>query len=149
MLGDNGETWPAQGEIDIAEVVGGEPSTVYGTVHGPGYFNEKGVGATADLDDKASDGFHLYSVVKEPNKITWLVDDEPYFTVTPQELPDAQAWVFEQEIHLLLNVAVGGDWPGNPDGSTVLPAMMVIDFVRMYGEGEVGGNHVRSENKWS
>lgn len=144
MLGNNGQIWPAQGEIDIAEVVGGEPQTVYGTAHGPSFYNEHGIGGTADLGGKASDAFHLYSIEKQPNRITWLVDNTPYFTLTPQDLPAAEDWVFEQDMHLLLNVAVGGDWPGNPSASTAFPATMTVDSVRMYGEGFVNGVPVSS-----
>lgn len=133
MLGNNGETWPAQGEIDIAEVVGGEPSTVYGTAHGPTYFNENGIGAAFDLGAPSGDGFHVFAVDKRPDAITWSVDGEDYLTLTPDDLPDPDDWVFEQDMHLLLNVAVGGDWPGSPDASTTFPAEMVVDYVRVFG----------------
>lgn len=135
MLGNNGEIWPAQGEIDIAEVVGGEPRTVHGTVHGPTYFNENGIGGSTELDDRSGDDFHVYAVEKKPDRITWFVDGDAYFTITPDDLPDADDWVFDQDMHLLLNVAVGGDWPGEPDASTAFPAEMVIDYVRFSGEG--------------
>lgn len=135
MLGNNGVVWPGQGEIDIVEVVGGEPRTVYGTVHGPTYFNADGIHGTAELDAHASDAFHVYSIDKRPGVITWLVDDEPYFTLTPDDLPAPEDWVFDQDMHLLLNVAVGGDWPGAPDADTGFPASMAVDYVRMYGTG--------------
>lgn len=144
MLGDNGRTWPRQGEIDIVEVVGGEPRTAYGTAHGPGYSNEDGIGGTTDLGGRASRRFHVYSVVKEPERITWLVDDRAYFSLTPDDLPARRGWVFEQDLHLLLNVAVGGDWPGNPGRSTRFPAVMKVDYVRMYGTGVVDGVPVTS-----
>lgn len=133
MLGNNGQTWPAQGEIDIAEVVGGEPDTVYGTAHGPTYFNENGIGAAFALGRPSGDDFHVYAVDKEPDAITWSVDGEDYLTLTPKDLPDAGDWVFEQDMHVLLNVAVGGDWPGSPDASTTFPAEMVVDYVRIFG----------------
>ncbi|MFD5224604.1 family 16 glycosylhydrolase [Microbacterium sp. NPDC058342] len=146
MLGNNGQIWPAQGEIDIVEVVGGEPNTAYGTLHGPTYYNENGIGGTYDLGAAASSAWHVYSVIKQPEKITWLVDDEPYFELTPNDLPSTQDWVFEQDMHLLLNVAVGGDWPGDPDASTSFPAEMRIDYVHLYGEGIVDGVAVSSPN---
>lgn len=133
MLGNNGETWPAQGEIDVAEVVGGEPDTVYGTAHGPSYFNEDGIGAAFDLGEPSGDEFHVYAVDKRPEAITWSVDGEDYLTLTPDDLPDPGDWVFEQDMHVLLNVAVGGDWPGSPDASTAFPAEMVVDYVRIFG----------------
>ncbi|WP_208007481.1 glycoside hydrolase family 16 protein [Labedella endophytica] len=135
MLGDNGEIWPAQGEIDIAEVVGGEPDTVYGTAHGPTYFNENGIGAALELDEASGDDFHVYAVDKQRDAITWSVDGVDYLTLTPEDLPAPDDWVFEQDMHLLLNVAVGGDWPGSPDETTAFPAEMAVDYVRMTGEG--------------
>ncbi|MGC3000619.1 glycoside hydrolase family 16 protein [Streptomyces sp. G35A] len=138
MLGDNGVEWPGQGEIDICEVVGGEPRTVYGTAHGPTYHNENGIGETATLTADASTAFHTYAVDKQPHRITWSVDGRPYFTLTPPKLPSPRDWVFEQDMHLLLNVAVGGDWPGPPDASTPSPATMTVDYVRLYGEGHAG-----------
>ncbi|MFI8090734.1 family 16 glycosylhydrolase [Streptomyces sp. NPDC086080] len=135
MLGDNGVEWPGQGEIDICEVVGGEPRTVYGTAHGPTYYNEDGIGEAATLPTDASAAFHTYAVDKQPHRITWSVDGKPYFTLPPSKLPSPDDWVFEQDMHLLLNVAVGGDWPGPPDASTPSPSTMTIDYVRFYGDG--------------
>ncbi|MEU6389301.1 glycoside hydrolase family 16 protein [Streptomyces sp. NPDC046939] len=135
MLGDNGEQWPRQGEIDISEVVGNEPRTVYGTAHGPTYYNENGIGDSTTLPADADQAFHTYAVEKEPHRITWSVDGKRYFTLTPDKLPAPRDWVFEQDMHLLLNVAVGGDWPGSPDNSTRFPAAMTIDYVRFYGTG--------------
>ncbi|MFC5173054.1 glycoside hydrolase family 16 protein [Streptomyces mutomycini] len=135
MLGDNGVEWPGQGEIDICEVVGGEPRTVYGTAHGPTYFNENGIDGSTTLAADASQAFHTYAVDKQPHRITWSVDGKSYFTLTPPMLPAPRDWVFEQDMHLLLNVAVGGDWPGPPDTSTPSPATMTVDYVRFYGEG--------------
>jgi beta-glucanase (GH16 family) len=137
MLGDNGQIWPAQGEIDIAEVVGGEPRTVYGTVHGPSYFNENGIGGSTELEAPSGADFHVYAVDKRADSITWSVDGVDYFTLTREDLPAPEDWVFDQGMHLLLNVAVGGDWPGDPDETTRFPAEMVIDYVRFTGEGTV------------
>ncbi|MFF5899083.1 family 16 glycosylhydrolase [Streptomyces argenteolus] len=136
MLGENGAEWPAQGEIDICEVVGTEPRTVYGTAHGPTYFDEDGIGGETTLAADASQAFHTYAVEKRPNRVTWSVDGKPYFTLTPSKLPAPRDWVFEQDMHLLLDVAVGGDWPGPPDASTPSPATMTVDYVRFYGEGQ-------------
>lgn len=144
MLGNNDRIWPAQGEIDIAEVVGDSPRAVHGTAHGPTYYDENGIGGAKRLSAPASKGFHLYSVVKKRYSITWLVDGKPYFTLTPKDLPADRDWVFEQDMHLLLNVAVGGDWPGTPAASTVFPATMSVDYVRLYGEGVVDGEVVFS-----
>ncbi len=144
MLGNNGRGYPEQGEIDIVEVVGGQPRTAYATVHGPGYLGDEGLGATLDLGARASKSFHVYSLVKEPNSLTWLVNDKPYLTVTSDDIPADKEWVFEQDMHLLLNVAVGGNWPGDPGSSTKFPATMKVDYVRMYGQGIVNGVEVSS-----
>ncbi|WP_299055912.1 glycoside hydrolase family 16 protein [uncultured Nocardioides sp.] len=144
MLGETDEIWPAQGEIDIAEVVGHEPRTAYGTAHGPGYSGPDGIGHSTDLGAAASSGYHVFSVVKEPYKIHWLVDDVPVYTLTPEMLPPGSRWVYEQGMHLLLNVAVGGDWPGSPTRTTKFPATMSVDYVRMYGTGWVDGQMVHS-----
>ncbi len=132
LLGNNGQEWPAQGEIDIAEVVGHEPRTVYGTAHGPTYFNGEGIGESTGLSRSADQDFHVYSITKTPGKITWAVDGKTYYTLTPAQLPSTQDWVFDQDMHLLLNVAVGGDWPGDPSSATRFPAKMTVDYVRYY-----------------
>ncbi|TPW73606.1 family 16 glycosylhydrolase [Schumannella sp. 10F1B-5-1] len=142
MLGDGvdgapAEAWPARGEIDIAEVVGGEPSTVYGTVHGPGYSGVDGLSGTTGIGAPASDGFHVFAVDKRADRIAWSIDGREYFDVTRDDIPAGSTWAFERDMHVLLNVAVGGRWPGDPDASTVFPARMLVDYVRVYGTGTV------------
>jgi len=126
--------WPACGEIDIMENLGREPGTVHGTIHGPGYSGAGGIGGLFALPGSAAfgDDFHVFAVECETNRIDWLVDDRLYFTVTPANLPRGTPWVFNQPKYLLLNLAVGGGWPGNPDGTTVFPQRLVVDFVRVY-----------------
>lgn len=131
--------WPASGEIDIMENVGFEPSTVHGTVHGPGYSGGDGIGASYTLPggQRFADDFHVFAVDWEPNRITWSVDGNAYFTLTPADLGGRQ-WVFNKPFFLLLNFAVGGEWPGYPDGSAPFPQDMLIDYVRVTTDG--GGN---------
>ena len=79
-------------------------------------------------------GFHEFAVEWDENSITWLVDGFAYFTVTPADLPSDATWVYDRPFFILLNVAVGGRWPGDPDETTVFPQTMLVDYVRVYGE---------------
>jgi beta-glucanase (GH16 family) len=136
MLGDDIEKqgWPACGEIDIMENIGKEPALVHGTIHGPGYSGAAGIGSPYSLADKKpfADDFHLYAVEWEPNAIRFYVDKDLYATRTPADLPKGAKWVYDHPFFLLLNVAVGGDWPGNPDATSVFPQTMLVDYVRVY-----------------
>jgi beta-glucanase (GH16 family) len=126
--------WPQCGEIDIMENVGNELSAVHGTLHGPGYSGAGGISAKYELtgQQRFSDDFHVFAVEWEPKIIRFYVDRDLYSTRTPADLPAGKKWVFDHPFFLLLNVAVGGDWPGNPDASTVFPQMMRVDYVRVY-----------------
>lgn len=136
MLGDNigSVGWPTCGEIDIMENIGKEPTLVHGTIHGPGYSGANGIGGPCSLTNNAAfaDDYHVYAVEWTTNQIKWFVDDQQYFTVTPASLPAGKTWVFTQPQFILLNVAVGGQWPGNPDGTTFFPQQMLVDYVRVY-----------------
>ncbi|MFJ6656622.1 lectin [Streptomyces sp. NPDC091377] len=132
MLGnDLGQVgWPASGEIDVMENVGFEPATVHGTLHGPGYSGSGGIGAAYSLPggQAFADGFHTFAVDWAPDSITWSVDGTVYQRRTPADLGGRQ-WVFNKPFFLILNLAVGGYWPGDPDGSTVFPQQLVVDHV--------------------
>lgn len=136
MLGDNIDSvsWPACGEIDIMENIGKEPSIVHGTLHGPGYSGGSGITASYSLANgrKFSDDFHTFAVEWEPNVIRFYVDGLLYKTRTPADLPAGSSWVFDHPFFIILNVAVGGGWPGNPDATTVFPQQMMVDYVRVY-----------------
>jgi beta-glucanase (GH16 family) len=136
MLGDDIEKpgWPACGEIDIMENIGKEPALVHGTIHGPGYSGADGIGTPCALpgDQRFADDFHIFAVEWEPNTIRFYVDDHLYATRTPADLPKGTKWVYDYRFFLLLNVAVGGGWPGDPDASTVFPQTMLVDYVRVY-----------------
>jgi beta-glucanase (GH16 family) len=135
MLGNNIDTsgWPNCGEIDIMENIGREPSIVHGTIHGPGYSGANGIGAAYNLTSGAfSAGFHIFAVEWEPGAIRWYVDGNLYQTRTAADLPAGAVWVFDHPFFMLLNVAVGGFWPGNPDATTVFPQRMYVDYVRVY-----------------
>jgi beta-glucanase (GH16 family) len=125
--------WPRSGEIDIMENIGREPAIAHGTLHGPGYSGAGGIGRADTVSSGAfADDFHIFSVTWRPNDIRWYVDGRPYHRMTPADLPREAKWVFDHPFFLLLNVAVGGGWPGDPDASTTFPQQMVIDYVRVY-----------------
>ena len=130
--------WPACGEIDIMENIGREPFTVHGTVHGPGYSGSHGLGGTATLGTgrALSDDFHVFGIVWEPDSIQFLLDDVPYFHVTPSSLPAGARWVYDHPFYLLLNLAVGGTWPGPPDRTTEFPQRLTVDYVRVFADAE-------------
>ncbi|BDU78004.1 glycoside hydrolase family 16 protein [Mesoterricola sediminis] len=135
MLGTDlaNNPWPACGEVDIAEVVGQQPSTVWGTLHGPGYSGGNGLSASKTLTSgKLSDDYHVYAVEWENTTIRFYLDDTLYATRTSAEVPTGGLWVFDHPFFLILNVAVGGNWPGSPDGSTTWPQKMYVDYVRVY-----------------
>jgi beta-glucanase (GH16 family) len=135
MLGNNIQTagWPACGEIDIMEHIGREPYNVYGTIHGPGYSGAAGIGAPYTLTaGRFTDDFHVFAVEWEPNQIRWYVDGNLYQTRTPADLPPGSAWVFDHPHFMILNLAVGGYWPGDPDSTTVFPQKLYVDYVRVY-----------------
>ncbi|MBL1103996.1 family 16 glycosylhydrolase [Streptomyces sp. 5-8] len=122
--------WPDSGEIDVMENVGFEPSTVHGTIHGPGYSGSGGIGAPYSLPNGQAfaDAFHTFAVDWAPDSITWSVDGNVYQRRTPADL-GGKTWVFNKPFFLILNLAVGGYWPGDPDGSTRLPQQLVVDSV--------------------
>ena len=137
MLGADIDTvgWPACGEIDIMESLGHEPTRAYGAIHGPGYSGGSAISASTVLPSGASlsDAYHVYAVEWSPNRIEWSLDGRVYHTATPASLPPGANWIFNDKPHfLLLNVAVGGNWPGYPDGTTQFPQELRIDYVRYF-----------------
>lgn len=131
-------SWPNCGEIDIMENIGKEPTTVHGTLHGPGYSGGNPIGASYSLPDKApfAEAFHTFAVEWEREEIRFYVDGELYKTRTPADLPSGARWVYDHPFFLLLNVAVGGQWPGSPDATTTFPQRMRVDYARVYERSE-------------
>ena len=140
MLGDDISKigWPKCGEIDIMENIGKEPSIVHGSLHGP-----RSPTGTSDLTapfslppgKRFADDFHLYAVEWEPAAVRFYVDSSLYATFTSDQWPSGQKWVFDHPFFIILNLAVGGDWPGPPDAATVFPQSMLVDYVRVYAKG--------------
>lgn len=135
MLGGNIDSaqWPAAGEIDVMENIG-EPGRIYSTLHGPGYSGARGISLPYNLPpgETVDSGFHLYAVEWNPRRIKFFFDNELIVERTPKDLPEGAKWVYDHPFFLLLNVAVGGAWPGNPDETTSFPQRMLVDYVRVY-----------------
>jgi beta-glucanase (GH16 family) len=135
MLGDDISTvgWPACGEIDIMENVGAEPTRILGSLHGPGFSGANPLHAPYVVPSgNVADEFHVFAVEWEPEEIRFYVDGHLYETHTPSDLPPNARWPFDHPFYLILNVAVGGNWPGSPDASTKFPPQMLVDYVRVY-----------------
>lgn len=140
MLGDdiNTQPWPACGEMDIMESIGKTPSTNYGSIHGTG-FTGSTITTAVNLPagEKFGADFHTFGIVWSPKLIKFYVDDPTnvYATYTPASLPHGAVWPFDSgKFFFILNVAVGGAWPGPPDQTTVFPQEMLVDYVRVYAE---------------
>lgn len=134
MLGNNiGTTpWPACGEIDIMELLGHEPQKTYGTIHwGAAGGGSTHIGGNYSLSSLTfNDKFHLFSLKWEADKMTFLIDDVPFFTANKSQVNGN--YPFDKPFFFIMNVAVGGNWPGNPDATTVFPQRMIVDYVRVF-----------------
>ena len=133
MLGNNITTvgWPKCGEMDIMELLGQEPNKVYSTVHfgpGPGSIQ---ISRSLTAASPFSDDFHLYSLVWTADRMRFLVDNQLVSEVVKSDL-GANNYPFNDPFYFVMNVAVGGNWPGNPDATTRFPQWMMIDYVRVF-----------------
>jgi beta-glucanase (GH16 family) len=134
-LGDNigPAGWPGCGELDIMENVGREPAVNHGSAHGPGYSGGHPLTGTYQLaTGRLADDYHVYAIEWEPNQVRWYVDGALYETRTPADLPAGTTWVYDHPFFIIMNVAVGGTFPGSPDATTVFPQTMSVDYVRVY-----------------
>lgn len=136
MLGANigSVGWPACGEIDIMELVGHQPATTHGTAHWGSSWNVhqyNGSSISLPAGQTFGDAFHLFSVVWEQDQITWLMDDQTFFSIDNTQM-NGQPYPFNAPFFFILNIAVGGNWPGYPDATTQFPQEMVIDCIRVF-----------------
>jgi beta-glucanase (GH16 family) len=132
--------WPGCGEMDVMERINaaGSPDWNQGSIHGTG-FTGANLGTTYNFPSgQTAAGWHTYGMIKSPNSISYYVDDptKPYVTYAPASitpLPGA-VWPFDngQANYIILNIAVGGSWPGPPNASTPFPSTMLVDYVRVY-----------------
>ena len=137
MLGKDITTagWPTSGEIDIMENIGKEPGTVHGSLHGPSTTTRTSDATsifTLPAGQAFADDFHLFAVEWERGVVRFYVDSNLYATFTESQWPAGGTWVFDHPFFIILNVAVGGNWPGSPDSSTVFPRHLLVDYVRVY-----------------
>ncbi len=126
--------WPTCGEIDIMELIGHNNHIVHGTVHfgeNPSEAASVGASRITPSGDKFDEAFHVFSLIWEEDRIRILVDDNMYLDVDPSAL-GGKPWPFNQPFFFIFNVAVGGNWPGDPDENTIFPQVMVVDYVRVF-----------------
>lgn len=125
--------WPTSGEIDIMEVVGHEPNKTHGTIHyGPGPGSLQVSRNTTLATGTLNDEFHVYSLEWKQDQLKWYLDGMLFSTVNKSELVASATYPFNEAFFFIVNLAVGGNWPGNPDATTVFPQWLVVDYIRMY-----------------
>lgn len=126
--------WPASGEIDIMEHVGYDQDVVHGTIHTEAYNHMKQTQKEGKvIVDQAQRTFHVYAIDWTENKIDFLIDDRLYHTVLRDPKDDFKGWPFDQPFHLIMNIAVGGNWGGKEGvDETIWPQRMEVDYVRVY-----------------
>jgi beta-glucanase (GH16 family) len=132
-LGDVG--WPASGEIDVIELLN-RADTAYFTVIGPRVEGQAEAASHSQLQLTSkmaglSDEFHIYWLYKQPQQLVFGIDENALATITPTDLPPGHQWIYDAPFFAVLNLAVGGVWPG-PVGKGVLPKQMTVDWVRFY-----------------
>lgn len=124
--------WPKSGELDLMENIGHEPNKTYGTLHfgnGPGSTQ---LSRSYTLPSGSfNDQFHVFSIEWKQDQIKWLVDGNVYSTYTSADF-GTNNYPFNQNFFLIINMAVGGNWPGNPDATTYLPQWLIVDYIRVY-----------------
>jgi hypothetical protein len=131
MMGSNFTAigWPRCGETDIMELLGHEPSVVHGTAHWFSNDHQSRSNSYTLSTGKFSTGFHVFSLIWTPNKLIWMVDKQQFFYLTRAEMP---LFPFDLPQFIICNVAVGGNWPGVPDETTVFPQHLIVDYIRLY-----------------
>jgi beta-glucanase (GH16 family) len=135
MLGNDffsGAGWPGAGEIDIMEHVGYEPTLTHGALHGPGYSGNTPITGTYNVGQSVDANYHVYAVEWNSNGISWFVDGNNFYNASRAQIEQYGPWVYDHPFFILLNVAVGGNWPGNPDGSSIFPQRLYVDYIRVY-----------------
>lgn len=137
LLGDDIDrvAWPQCGEIDIMENIGREPGINHGSLHAPTFG-----GPTSDATktialpagQNLADDFHVYAIEWDPGVVRFFLDDNQYAEFSQTDWPAGGLWVFDHPFFIVLNLAVGGNWPGSPDATSQFPQEMLVDYVRVY-----------------
>jgi beta-glucanase (GH16 family) len=129
--------WPASGEIDIMEHVGFDPGVIHGTIHTETYNHVKQTQKEGKIIVPDADGaFHVYAIDWNEDKMDFLVDDKPYYSVVRDAADDFKGWPFDQRFHLIINLAVGGNWGGRQGvDETIWPQRLEVDYVRVFQTG--------------
>ena len=124
--------WPKSGEIDLMEMVGHEPNKSHGTIHyGPGPGSTQITRSYTLPSGIFNDEFHVFSLEWSLDQIKWYIDGNLFSTVNRADL-GAMNYPFNEEFFFIINLAVGGNWPGNPDANTDFPQFLIVDYVRWY-----------------
>lgn len=128
--------WPKSGEIDIMEHVGYDQGTIHGTVHTEAFNHMKGTQKGAQVFvPTCSDEFHIYAIDWKEDKIDFFIDGEKYHTFENTGNDNPSEWPFDQNFHLILNIAVGGNWGGSKGIDPMIwPQRMEVDYVRVYSQ---------------
>lgn len=133
MLGANIDNipWPVSGEIDIMEMIGQQPGTVHGTAHFDRDGHQfSGTGWSLNAPEKYADKFHVFTILWQKGQIEWFVDYNKFFTIKAKEV--GFNYPFNDPFFIIANIAVGGQWPGDPDETTLFPQTMEIDYIRVF-----------------
>ena len=136
MLGSNIDevSWPACGEIDIMELVGHEASRSHGTAHwGRAGEGSQFQGNSFTISEDFADRYHVFTLLWQNNSLQWYVDETLFHTITTSDTQGFN-YPFNEEFFFIMNIAVGGNWPGEPDETTVFPQTMEVDYIRVFQE---------------
>jgi len=139
-------TWPVCGEIDILETKGDLPTTVFGTLHGPGYCAAEGKGEVFDTNISLADDFHIFAIEWIENQITWFMDGNQFLQIKASDISPLE-WVYNKPFYLILNLAMGGNFAGEID-SKLREAKLQVDYIRHYSINGVGQFFHANEIDW-
>ena len=125
--------WPACGELDVVENRGSDPTTTSSALHGPGYSGKTPFAHANRLPHGAASGeFHVFAVEWDSLRVRFFVDDSVHYTITRGDLERFGQSVLDQPFFVILDLAVGGTFDGDPTSDAIFPATMLVDYVRAY-----------------